>query len=130
MKMHNPPHPGAMIRELYLQPLDRTITAAAQGLGVTRKALPELVNARCDSARDMAIRLAKAFPHTDIRFWLSLQLQYDAGQAEQRVGAIKVRPFTAASSRVPACAGSERTVRRAGGADRWFLLQSRLSQQN
>ena len=78
MKMHNPTHPGEIIRELYLRPLDLTITAAAEGLGVTRKALSELVNARTDISRDMAIRLAKAFPHTDIRFWLDLQLQYDA----------------------------------------------------
>ncbi len=93
MKMHNPPHPGEILRELYLQPLELTITAAAEGLGVTRKALSELVNGHTDISTDMAIRLAKALPHTDIRMWLDLQLQYDAWQAEQRAGAIKVRPF-------------------------------------
>ena len=46
-------------------------------------------------SRDMAIRLAKAFPHTDIRLWLDLQLQYDTWQAEQRASSIKVRPFPA-----------------------------------
>ena len=102
MKMHNPPHPGEILRELYLQPLDLTITAAAKGLGVTRKALSELVNGRTDISRDMAIRLAKGFPHTDIRFWLDLQLQYDAWQAEQRAAAIKVRPFPTRSAAAPA----------------------------
>lgn len=91
--MHNPPHPREILRELYLKPLALTITAAAEGLGVTRKALSELVNGRTDISRDMAIGLAKAFPNTDIRLWLDLQLQYDAWQAEQRAGAIKVRPF-------------------------------------
>ncbi len=93
MRMHNPPHPGEILRELYLKPLGLTITAAAAGLGVTRKALSELVNGRTDISRDMAIRLAKAFPNTDIRLWLDLQLQYDAWHAEQRAAAIKVTPF-------------------------------------
>jgi antitoxin HigA-1 len=98
MKMHNPPHPGEVLRELYLGPLDLTITAAAAGLGVTRKALSELVNGRTDISRDMAIRLAKAFPNTDIRLWLDLQIQYDAWQAEQGAGAIKVKPLVPPSA--------------------------------
>jgi plasmid maintenance system antidote protein VapI len=48
MKMHNPPHPGELIRKLYPKPLDLAITAAAEGLAVTRKALSELVTARTD----------------------------------------------------------------------------------
>ncbi|OYV38957.1 MAG: addiction module antidote protein, HigA family [Rhodospirillales bacterium 20-64-7] len=95
MKMHNPPHPGEILREMYLAPLDLSVTRAAEGLGVTRKALSELVNGHTDVSRDMAIRLAKAFPKTDIRFWLDLQLQYDTWQAEQRAGSIKVNPFSA-----------------------------------
>jgi len=80
------------------KPLDLTITAAAEGLGVTRKALSELVNGRTDISSDMAIRLAKAFPNRDIRLWLDLQLQYDAWQAEQRAGTIKVKPLAPASA--------------------------------
>jgi len=95
MKMHHPPHPGEILRELYLKPLGLTVKAAAEGLGVTRKALSELVNGHTDMSRDMAIRLAKAFPHTDIRLWLDLQLQYDIWQAEQRAASIKVTPFPA-----------------------------------
>ena len=94
MKMHNPPHPGEILREMYLAPLELTVTSAAEGLGVTRKALSELVNGHTDISRDMAIRLAKAFPKTDIRFWLDLQLQYDAWQAEQRAASIKVSPLS------------------------------------
>ena len=93
-KMHSPPHPGEILREIYLAPLELTVTAAAEGLGVTRKALSELVNGHTDISRDMAIRLAKAFPNTDIRFWLDLQLQYDTWQAEQRASSIKVNPFS------------------------------------
>jgi addiction module HigA family antidote len=93
MKMHNPPHPGEILRGLYLEPCGLTITAAAAGLGVSRKALSEVVNGRTDISTDMAIRLAKAFPNTNIRLWLDLQVQYDEWQAEQRAATIDVRPF-------------------------------------
>jgi antitoxin HigA-1 len=95
MKMHNPPHPGEILRAVYLTPLGLTVKAAAEGLGVSRKALSELVNGHTDMSRDMAIRLAKAFPNTDIRLWLDLQLQYDTWQAGQRASSIKVKPFSA-----------------------------------
>jgi addiction module HigA family antidote len=95
MEMHDPPHPGEILRTLYLDPLGLTIKAAAEGLGVSRKALSELVNGHTDISRDMAIRLAKAFPNTDIRLWLDLQMQYDTWQAEQHAFAIKVEPLAA-----------------------------------
>ena len=93
MKMHNPPHPGEILRGLYLEPINLTVKDAAKGLGVSRKALSELVNGHTDISRDMAIRLAKAFPNTNIRLWLDLQVQYDAWQAEHRANTIEVKPF-------------------------------------
>jgi addiction module HigA family antidote len=92
MKMHNPPHPGEIIRDQCLEPLGLTITAAANGLGVTRKALSELVNGHSGVSPEMAIRLSKAFgssPET----WLRLQMQYDLWHAEQRAGSMKVTRF-------------------------------------
>jgi len=92
MKMHKPPHPGEIIREQCLEPLGLTITEAAKGLGVTRKALSELVNGHSGVSPEMAIRLSKAFggsPET----WLRLQLQYDLWQAEKRTENIKVTRF-------------------------------------
>src|SRR5580658_4547095 len=93
MKMQNLPDWGEVLRGLWLEPLDPTVKAAAEGLGVSRKALSELVNGHTGISRDMAIRLAKAFPNTSIRLWLDLQLQYDTWQAEQRAASIDVRPF-------------------------------------
>lgn len=58
--MHNPPHPGQIIREKCIEPLGLTITAAAKGLGVTRKALPELVNGHSGVSPEMAIRLVQS----------------------------------------------------------------------
>ena len=75
-----------------IEPLGLTITAAAKGLGVTRKALSELVNGHSGVSPEMAIRLSKAFgssPET----WLRLQLQYNLRLAEGRAGDIKVTRF-------------------------------------
>jgi antitoxin HigA-1 len=92
MKMHNPPHPGEIIRDQCLEPLGLTVTAAAKGLGVTRKALSELLNGHSGVSPEMAIRLSKAFGGTP-ETWLRLQMQYDLCQAEKRVGNIKVSRF-------------------------------------
>lgn len=71
MKMHNPPHPGELIDEMYLQPLELTITSVAKALGVTRQALSELVNGK--TGISMARRLSKAFD-TAPKLWLNLQV--------------------------------------------------------
>jgi addiction module HigA family antidote len=92
--MHNPPHPGEIIREECLKPLGLSVTAAAAGLGVTRKALSELLNGHSGVSPEMAIRLSKAFgssPET----WLRLQMQYDLWQAQQRAARIHVERFPA-----------------------------------
>ncbi len=92
MRMHNPPHPGEIIRDQCLEPLGLTITATAKGLGVTRKALSELLNGHSGVSPEMAIRLSKAFGGNP-EVWLRLQIQYDLWQAEQRTDNIKVTRF-------------------------------------
>jgi antitoxin HigA-1 len=95
MAMHNPPHPGGIVRRQCLEPLGLTVTEAASGLGVTRQALSELVNEKAGISVDMAIRLSKAFgssPET----WLGLQMAYDLWQARGRMDEIQVRRFEAA----------------------------------
>ncbi|QLA17593.1 HigA family addiction module antitoxin [Desulfolutivibrio sulfoxidireducens] len=87
-----PPHPGEIIREQCLTPLGLTVTTAARGLGVTRKALSELVNGHSGVSPEMAIRLAKAFGST-AEAWLRLQLQYDLAKAERKAEGITVRRF-------------------------------------
>jgi addiction module HigA family antidote len=91
-RMHNPPHPGEVIKELCLDPLGLTVTAASEGLGVSRRTLSSLLNGHAGISPDMAIRLSKAFGRSP-ESWLQLQLQYDLWQAEQRSGTIKVKPF-------------------------------------
>jgi addiction module HigA family antidote len=96
MRMHNPPHPGEIIREQCLEPLALTVTAAAKGLGVSRKALSELLNGRSGVSPEMAIRLAKAFGGRP-ELWLKLQLQFDLAKAEQRADAIAVTRFVSSA---------------------------------
>ena len=92
-RMHNPLHPGEVIRETCLEPLGLSVTAAAKGLGVTRKALSELLNGHSGVSPDMAIRLQKVGWST-AETWLRMQMQYDLWLAEQRADKIKVTKFT------------------------------------
>ena len=82
MRMHNPPHPGEIIRELCVEPLDLTVTEAAEALGVARKTLSTLLNGRAGISPEMALRLSKVFGRTP-EGWLRLQLQFDLWKAEQ-----------------------------------------------
>ena len=90
--MYDPPHAGAVVRELCLDPRNLSVTAAAKWLGVSRKALSELLNGRSGLSPEMAIRIAKAFGSTPDH-WLRMQMQYDLWQAEQQADRIKVKPF-------------------------------------
>jgi addiction module HigA family antidote len=93
--MHNPPHPGGIVKRQCLEPLGLTVTRAAEGLGVTRQALSELVNGRTGISVEMAIRLSKAFGSTR-ETWLGMQMAYDLWQARGRAEEIAVERFVAA----------------------------------
>lgn len=87
--MKNPPHPGLSVRHDCIEPLDLTITEAADILGVTRQALNNIVNGKSGISPEMAIRLDKAFGG-DAETWLRLQMAYDLAQARQHEDEIKV----------------------------------------
>ena len=89
MKMHNPPHPGEIIRTLWLEPLGLTVTDAAAALGVSRKTLSALLNGRAGISPEMAVRLSMAFG-TSEESWLNQQMQYDLWHAERRRKSLKV----------------------------------------
>ena len=82
--MHDPPHPGEMIRSLCLEPLGLPVTAAALALGVTRKTLSELLNAHAGISPEMALRLSKVFGRSP-EAWLHLQAQYEIWHAQRNV---------------------------------------------
>ncbi len=59
MRMPNPPHPSEIIREFCMNPLNLTVTKAAEALGVVRKTLSTLLNGRAGISPEMALRLLK-----------------------------------------------------------------------
>jgi addiction module HigA family antidote len=95
MKMHNPPHPGEILRGLCLEPLDLSVTEAAQALGVSRKTLSSILNGRSGISPEMAVRLSIAF-NTTAESWLRQQLQYDLAQAEAKRRTFQVKKLAAA----------------------------------
>lgn len=95
MKMHNPPHPGEILRNLCLEPLGISVTDAAKALGVARKTLSSILNGHSGISPEMAIRLGKAFDTTP-ESWMNQQVQYDLWQAEQHSDELKIKRLIAA----------------------------------
>ena len=94
MDMHNPPHPGELIKVLCLAPLGLSITETARALGVSRKALSEVLNGRCALTPEMAVRLARAFG-TSAESWLNQQVQYDLWKARRKLKGCKIEKLAA-----------------------------------
>ena len=83
MAMFSPPHPGRLVRQECLEPLNLSVTAGAQALGVTRQALNNLVNGRAGISAEMAVRLAAAFGGS-AEAWVRMQANYDLAQVKRR----------------------------------------------
>lgn len=94
MRMHNPPHPGEVIKTLCLEPLGITVTQAAEALGVSRKTLSAILNGRAGISPEMAVRLSIAFS-TTAESWMNQQTQYDLWHAEQRRKRLRVMKLSA-----------------------------------
>jgi addiction module HigA family antidote len=92
--MHNPPHPGEVLRELCLEPLDLSVSEAAKALGVSRKTLSAILNGRAGISPEMAVRLSIAFD-TTAESWLNQQTQYDLWVAEKRRKSLRVERLAA-----------------------------------
>lgn len=90
LQMNNPPHPGEILRELYIEPLGITVTLFAIKIGVRRATASDLINCKSSITTKMSIKLAKAF-NTTPELWLGLQMQYDLWQEEQNYNADDVQ---------------------------------------
>ena len=88
-------HPGAIVREDCLKPLDLSVTECAKRLGVGRQALSNLVNEKVSVSIEMAYRLSKAFGSTP-ETWLGMQLAFDLVQSRDLERQIKVKRIVAA----------------------------------
>ncbi len=83
MRKRRPTHPGEVLLEDVIKPLGITITEAAKDLGVSRKALSEVVNGRCALSPEMAVRIGKA-TSTSPESWLAMQSKLDLWKAMQK----------------------------------------------
>ena len=94
IRMARPAHPGRFIRMEIIEPLNLSVTRAAEIIGVTRPALSALLNGRASLSPDMALRIEKAFgPKMDTL--LRMQTAYDIAETRDREGDIKVKRYVA-----------------------------------
>jgi addiction module HigA family antidote len=89
MAMHNPPHPGAFIQEVYLTPNEMSGRVLAVQLGVAASTLNRVLNEASGVSPEMALRLSKALGRSP-ESWLAMQHNYDLWQARQTVDLKKV----------------------------------------
>lgn len=82
MPMHNPPHPGEFIREVYITPFDVSVRKVAESLRVSASTLTRLLNGESNLSPEMALRLSKALGRSP-ESWLAMQDQYDLWHARK-----------------------------------------------
>ena len=93
MSMHNPAHPGEILKELVIEPLELTITNASEHLNVSRKTLSKVLNGRGAITPEMALRLELVFKKPSADHWLRLQNAHDLWQSRQHESDLHVQPY-------------------------------------
>ena len=97
MSMHNPAHPGEILKELVIEPIGVTITDVSSHLNISRKTLSKVLNGRGSITPEMALRLELVFKRPSADHWLRLQNAYDLWIARQHQSMLQVRPYKFAS---------------------------------
>ena len=92
MTMHNPPHPGEFISDVYMQPFGYSCRFVAKQLDVSASTLNRILKGKSAITPEMALRLSKALGRTP-ESWLLMQDNYDLWQAKQNVNLTKVHPI-------------------------------------
>ena len=90
MAMHNPPHPGEFIREIYISPFGLSVRKVAGNLSVSPSTLNRLLNGESNISPEMALRLSKALGRSP-ESWLAMQDQYDLWHARKNVSLKQVK---------------------------------------
>lgn len=92
MSMHNPLHPGIIVKEILIDGAGLSVTEAADHLNVTRSTLSRLLNGRSNLSPEMALRLSKLLGNK-VEMWINLQAQYDVWVIKQHANDIDVDPL-------------------------------------
>lgn len=90
--MHNPPHPGEFITEVYLEPFGLTGRALAQHLGVAASTLSRVLNGSNRVSPEMALRLSRALGRS-AESWLAMQDAHDLWVARQSLDLDRIQPL-------------------------------------
>ena len=90
MAMHNPPHPGEFIRQVYMTPFGLSVRKVAKSLGVSPSTLNRLLNGKSNVSPEMALRLSKALGRSP-ESWLSMKDNYDLWHARKNVSLKQVK---------------------------------------
>jgi antitoxin HigA-1 len=96
MPINNPLHPGQIIHDILIEGACLSVTQAAKKLGVNRTTLSRLLNGHAGISAEMALRLSKLLPNTDMMLWLNLQRDYDIWMTTKHAARIHVKPLKAA----------------------------------
>lgn len=90
--IHNPKHPGCLVKSLCLEPMGLSVTDAAKALKVSRPALSKLLNGHVNISPEMAIRLSIVFKTSD-KLWINLQAGYDLWKAQLKKNKLHLKPL-------------------------------------
>ena len=95
--MHNPPHPGEFIQEVYLKPYNLSIRLVAAKLNVSPSTFSRLIKKQSNVSSDMALRLSKTLGRSP-ESWLIMQNNYNLWQAQKEVNLEEVEKLIQAQT--------------------------------
>ena len=95
MSMHNPPHPGEFIREVYLEPMGISYRKVAAKLKVAPSTFNRLIKGQSNISSEMALRLAKTLGRSP-ESWLLMQNNYNLWQTKQKINLDEVEKLAVA----------------------------------
>lgn len=97
MRIYNPPHPGELIKRLWLDLVGASITDAAHALGVSRKTLSKIINGKGRVTPEFAVRLSITLGSSP-ESWLGHQAAYDLWQVQQHLSEVHAVPLITSSA--------------------------------
>lgn len=97
MAMHNPPHPGEFLREVFLEPFELSARQVAESLNVSASTFNRLLNGESNVSPEMALRLSKTLGRSP-ESWLAMQDHYDLWHARRNVSLKQVRKLNVSAA--------------------------------
>ncbi|HLC15575.1 MAG TPA: HigA family addiction module antitoxin [Thermodesulfovibrionia bacterium] len=91
MEMYDPPHPGEILKGLWLDPMGISINDAAKALGISRNTLSKVINGKGRITPEIALRLSVVF-QTSAESWMGHQVTYDLWHTKKQLNYLKAHP--------------------------------------